>query len=155
MLLSVVVKFFQPLRRELLLNLFPQFSVSNLYFIMLAITFSYVKYTDYSKNVFSLIVLLLFWLLRECYLMIPISIIGSIRVYILLCKYYFHFFQYIYTMALNDAEIENLLRGDMSDIEDFNDDEDDLNEEQIITQHIAEITEYIDLNNAEMYCNSM
>ncbi|KAL4085461.1 hypothetical protein QTP88_027319 [Uroleucon formosanum] len=57
---------------------------------------------------------------------------------------------YIYTMALNDAEIENLLRGDMSDIEDFNDDEDDLNEEQIITQHIAEITEFIDLNNAEM-----
>ncbi|KAL4085482.1 hypothetical protein QTP88_027355 [Uroleucon formosanum] len=53
-------------------------------------------------------------------------------------------------MALNDAEIENLLRGDMSDIEDFNDDEDDLNEEQIITQHIAEITEFIDLNNAEM-----
>lgn len=40
-------------------------------------------------------------------------------------------------MALNDAEIENLLRGDMSDIEDFNDD--DLNEEQIITKHIAEI----------------
>jgi len=37
-------------------------------------------------------------------------------------------------MALNDAEIENLLRGDMSDIEDFN----------------AEITEFIDLNNAEM-----
>lgn len=53
-------------------------------------------------------------------------------------------------MALNDAEIENLLRGDMSDIEDFNDDEDDLNEEQIITQHISEITEFIDLNNAEM-----
>ena len=69
-----------------------QFSVSNLYFIMLAITFSYVKYADYSKNVFSLIVLLLFWLLRECYLMIPIGIIGSIQVYILLCKYYFYFF---------------------------------------------------------------
>ncbi|XP_015374797.1 PREDICTED: uncharacterized protein LOC107169544 [Diuraphis noxia] len=57
--------------------------------------------------------------------------------------------QYI-TMALNDAEIENFLRGDMSDIEDLNDDEDDLNEEQIITQHIVEITEFIDLNNAEM-----
>jgi len=28
-------------------------------------------------------------------------------------------------MALNDFEIENLLRGDMPDIEDFNDDEDD------------------------------
>ncbi|KAE9525654.1 hypothetical protein AGLY_014181, partial [Aphis glycines] len=68
--------------------------------------------------------------------MIPIGIIGSIR--------------YISTMALNDAEIENLLRGDMSDIEDFNDDEDDLNEEQIITKHIAEMTEFIDLNNAEM-----
>jgi len=53
-------------------------------------------------------------------------------------------------MALKDFEIENLLRGDMSDIEDFNDDEDDLNEEQIITQHIAEITKFIDLNNAEI-----
>lgn len=46
-------------------------------------------------------------------------------------------------MALNDVEIENLLRGDMSDIEDFNDDDDDLNEEQIIIQHIAEITEFL------------
>jgi len=38
----------------------------------------------------------------------------------------------------------------MSDIEDFNDDEVDLNEEKIIAQHIAEITEFIDLNNSEM-----
>lgn len=53
-------------------------------------------------------------------------------------------------MALNDTEIENLLRGDMSDIEDFNDDEDDLNEETFIAKRIAEINEFIDLNNAEM-----
>jgi len=53
-------------------------------------------------------------------------------------------------MAINDAEIENLPRGDMSDTDDFNNDVDDHNEEQFITQHIAEITEYIDLNNAEM-----
>jgi len=83
---------FSTLRRELLLDLFPQFSVSKLYYIMLEITFSYVKYADNSKNVFSLILLLLFWLLREYILMIPNGIIGSIRVYIILCKYYFYFF---------------------------------------------------------------
>lgn len=51
-------------------------------------------------------------------------------------------------MALNDLEIENLLRGDLSDIEDF--DDDDFDEETIIAQRISEMNDFIDNNNAEM-----
>jgi len=47
-------------------------------------------------------------------------------------------------MALNDTEIENLLGGDLSDIEYFNDDDDDVDEETFITQHISEMAEFID-----------
>jgi len=53
-------------------------------------------------------------------------------------------------MALNDIEIANLLRGDLSDIEDFNDDDDDVDEETIIEQRISEMTEFVDNNNAEL-----
>lgn len=52
-------------------------------------------------------------------------------------------------MALNDIEIANLLRGDLSDIEDFNDD--DIDEETIIAQRISEMTEFVDNNNAEIW----
>lgn len=53
-------------------------------------------------------------------------------------------------MALNDIEIANLLRGDLSDIEDFNDDDDDVDEETIIAQCISEMTEFVDNINAEI-----
>lgn len=51
-------------------------------------------------------------------------------------------------MSLRESEIEDLLRGDLSDIEDFNDIDD--NEETIILQRIAEMADFIDDNNAEI-----
>jgi len=79
-LFSVVIELFQTFQRGRFINLFAQISVSNLYFIVLALTFAYVKYSDCSKNVISLIVLLLFLVLRDFYLMIPFGIIGYTRV---------------------------------------------------------------------------
>jgi len=53
-------------------------------------------------------------------------------------------------MALNDIEIANLLRGDLSDIEDFNDDDEDVDEETYYAQRTSEMTDFVDNNNAEI-----
>jgi len=53
-------------------------------------------------------------------------------------------------MALKVNEIEDLLRGDLSDIDEFSD-VGDYDEETTIMQRIMEINKFIDNNNAEIY----
>lgn len=52
-------------------------------------------------------------------------------------------------MALKEIEIEELLRGDLSDIDEF-DDDNDYDEKTIIYQQIVKMSEFIDHNNAEI-----
>lgn len=51
-------------------------------------------------------------------------------------------------MALNDNEIKDILRGDLPDTDELND-EGDYDEEINITQRITKMAEFINNNNAE------